>query len=148
MRATAESVDGKFAALACAVLFAAAGVASHAQAPVQGAPAPAAPAPAAAGQPPVAQPSAARLSEFPKVSLTAGRSTVLATDFNITRIAITNPAVADAAVVQPREILIDGKTAGHDQLDRVGSQRSYAVRHRGGTARHGAAAESRDALPW
>ena len=40
--ATAESVDGKFAALACAVLFAAAGVASHAQAPVQGAPAPAA----------------------------------------------------------------------------------------------------------
>ncbi len=112
MRATAESVDGKFAALACAVLFAAAGVASHAQAPVQGAPTPAAPAPAAAGQPPVAQPSAARLSEFPKVSLTAGRSTVLATDFNITRIAITNPAVADAAVVQPREILIDGKTAG------------------------------------
>ena len=112
MRATAESVDGKFAALACAVLFAAAGVASHAQAPVQGAPAPAAPAPAAAGQPPVAQPQAARPSEFPKVSLTAGRSTVLATDFNITRIAITNPAVADAAVVQPREILIDGKTAG------------------------------------
>ena len=37
MRATAESVDGKFAALACAILFAAAGVASHAQAPVQGA---------------------------------------------------------------------------------------------------------------
>ena len=37
---------------------------------------------------------------------------MLTTDFNITRIAITNPAVADAAVVQPREILIDGKTAG------------------------------------
>jgi pilus assembly protein CpaC len=112
MRATAESVDGKFAALACAILFAAAGVASHAQAPVQGAPAPVAPAPAPAGQPPVAPPQAVRPSEFPKVSLTAGRSTVLATDFNITRIAITNPAVADAAVVQPREILIDGKTAG------------------------------------
>ena len=48
----------------------------------------------------------------PRVILTAGRSTVLPTDFNITRIAITNPAVADAVVVAPREILIDGKTAG------------------------------------
>ena len=44
--------------------------------------------------------------------LTAGRSTVLATDFDITRIAITNPAIADAVVVQPREILIDGKAPG------------------------------------
>jgi pilus assembly protein CpaC len=34
------------------------------------------------------------------------------TDFNIVRIAVTNPAVADATVVQPREILIDGKSAG------------------------------------
>jgi pilus assembly protein CpaC len=44
--------------------------------------------------------------------LTAGRSTVLSTDFNISRIAITNPAIADATVVQPREILIDGKAPG------------------------------------
>jgi pilus assembly protein CpaC len=49
---------------------------------------------------------------FERVVLTAGRSTVLATDFDITRIAVTNPAVADAVVVQPREILIDGKTPG------------------------------------
>ena len=34
------------------------------------------------------------------------------TDFDITRIAVTNPAVADAVVVQPREVLIDGKSAG------------------------------------
>src|SRR5258705_9797041 len=47
-----------------------------------------------------------------RVELTAGRSTVLTTDFDITRIAVTNPAVADATVVQPREILIDGKAAG------------------------------------
>jgi pilus assembly protein CpaC len=47
-----------------------------------------------------------------RVSLTAGRSTVLATTFDISRIAVTNPAVADAVVVQPREILIDGKSAG------------------------------------
>ena len=50
--------------------------------------------------------------DFERVVLTAGRSTVLATDFDITRIAVTNPAVADAVVVQPREILIDGKAAG------------------------------------
>ena len=47
-----------------------------------------------------------------RVILTAGRSMVLPTEFNVTRIAITNPAVADATVVAPREILIDGKTAG------------------------------------
>ena len=46
------------------------------------------------------------------MQLTAGRSTVLATDFDVTRIAITNPAIADAVVVQPREILIDGKAPG------------------------------------
>lgn len=49
---------------------------------------------------------------FDRVLLTAGRSTVLATSFDVTRIAVTNPAVADAVVVQPREVLIDGKSAG------------------------------------
>ena len=57
--------------------------------------------PAATGQP-----------AMPRVVVTAGRSTVLATEFNVTRIALTNPAVAEATVVAPREILIDGKTAG------------------------------------
>ncbi len=47
-----------------------------------------------------------------RVPLTAGRSTVVETDFDVTRIAVTNPAVADAVVVQPREILVDGKRAG------------------------------------
>jgi len=47
-----------------------------------------------------------------RVLLTAGRSTVLTTDFDITRIAITNPAIADAVVVKPREVLVDGKGAG------------------------------------
>lgn len=64
---------------------------------VAGAQAPTAPAPAA---------------DIERVVLAAGRSTVLATDFDITRIAVTNPAVADAVVVQPREVLIDGKSAG------------------------------------
>jgi pilus assembly protein CpaC len=49
---------------------------------------------------------------MPRVVVTAGRSTVVPTEFNITRIAITNPAVADAVVVAPREILIDGKAPG------------------------------------
>jgi pilus assembly protein CpaC len=47
-----------------------------------------------------------------RVPLTAGRSTVLSTDFDITRIAVTNPAIADAVVVRPREVLVDGKGAG------------------------------------
>ena len=47
-----------------------------------------------------------------RVSLIVGRSTVLATDFNVIRIAVTNPAVADAVVVAPREILVDGKGPG------------------------------------
>jgi pilus assembly protein CpaC len=51
-------------------------------------------------------------STLKRVLLTAGRSTVVMTDFDISRIAVTNPAVADAVVVQPREILIDGKSAG------------------------------------
>src|SRR5262245_8715718 len=60
----------------------------------------------AAQQPPAPAP------EIQKVPLTAGRSTVLMTDFDITRVAVTDPAVADATVVQPREVLVDGKMPG------------------------------------
>lgn len=55
---------------------------------------------------------AGNLQTAQRVLLTAGRSTVLTTEFDITRIAITNPAVADAVVVKPREVLVDGKSAG------------------------------------
>ena len=54
----------------------------------------------------------AQTAPFPKVSVTAGRSTVVSTEFDVTRIAITNPDVADAVVVRPREILVDGKAPG------------------------------------
>lgn len=76
--------------------------------------APAAQAPAPAGdQAPQSLPDvAAPAVDYPDIVLTAGRSTVLTTEFNITRIAITNPEVADALVVQPREVLIDGKASG------------------------------------
>ena len=64
-------------------------------------------APIAAQAPAAQQPSA-----FPRLNLTTGRSMVLMPEFDVTRIAITNPAIADATVVQPREILIDGKAPG------------------------------------
>ena len=47
-----------------------------------------------------------------RLIITAGRSTVMTTDFDVTRIAVTNPAIADATVVAPREILVDGKAPG------------------------------------
>jgi pilus assembly protein CpaC len=59
-----------------------------------------------------AQQPAAVSAATEKITLTAGRSTVLSTDFDITRIAVTNPAIADATAVQPREVLIDGKAPG------------------------------------
>jgi len=68
--------------------------------------------PAQAPAPPSTPAAAAPAPGFERIVLTAGRSTVLASDFDITRIAVTNPAVADAVVVQPREVLIDGKAAG------------------------------------
>ena len=98
----------------------------YAQAAVTGTPASIAPSPAqppAAGvQPQKPGPEAqaapapaqqkAPVEALPRVVLTAGRSTVLATEYDVTRIAVTNPAVADAVVVQPREVLIDGKAPG------------------------------------
>jgi pilus assembly protein CpaC len=51
-------------------------------------------------------------SQVPQVSVTAGRSTIVTTDFDVTRIAVTNPEIADATVVRPREILVDGKASG------------------------------------
>lgn len=83
----------------------------------------AAPAPAA----PAAQ--ATDANGFERIVLTAGRSTVLNTPFDVTRIAVTNPAVADALVVQPREVLIDGRTAGTVSLIvwGTGEHRQYDV---------------------
>lgn len=73
--------------------------------------------------------TAQQQGELSRVALTAGRSTVVQTDFDITRIAITDPAIADATVVQPREVLIDGKAAGTVSLIIWGSgaRRQYDV---------------------
>jgi pilus assembly protein CpaC len=67
---------------------------------------------------------------FERVPLTVGRSTVLTTDFDVVRIAVTNPAVADATVVAPREVLVDGKGAGTVSLilwGNGGTRKQYDV---------------------
>ncbi len=51
-----------------------------------------------------------------RITLTASRSRVVPVPFDITRIAVTNPAVADAVVVTPREVLVDGKGVGTTSL--------------------------------
>jgi pilus assembly protein CpaC len=47
-----------------------------------------------------------------QVSVTAGRSTIVSTPFDITRVVLTNPEIADAVVVTPRELVVDGKAPG------------------------------------
>jgi pilus assembly protein CpaC len=49
---------------------------------------------------------------LPRVPLTTGRSTVIETTFDVTRISVTDPRVADAVVVRPREILVNGLAPG------------------------------------
>jgi pilus assembly protein CpaC len=60
----------------------------------------------------VPQPEAVPGGAVERINITAGRSTVVVTDFDITRIAVTNPAIADAVVVKAREVLVDGKASG------------------------------------
>ena len=50
------------------------------------------------------------------VMVVVGGSTVLKTDFPITRFALNNPAVADATVVDPKQLLVDGKGPGSVSL--------------------------------
>jgi pilus assembly protein CpaC len=78
--------------------------------------------PALAGQTPIVEQTAVPTVTTPtavlqetaggRLRLVAGRSTVLTTAFDIRRMSLTNPEVADATAVSPRELLIDGKTAG------------------------------------
>src|SRR5438034_8868568 len=65
----------------------------------------------------------------PSLMIVAGGSTVIQTDFPIKRFALTNPAIADAMVVDPRQLLVDGKSAGNVSLIVWGESRlvSYDV---------------------
>jgi pilus assembly protein CpaC len=70
---------------------------------------PQAKAPAASADAPAA---AAAAVAFPTLLVVAGGSTVVQTEFPVTRIAVTNPEIADATVIDPRQVLVDGKTSG------------------------------------
>lgn len=63
-------------------------------------------------QQPTPAPTVQGQSGFERLVVTAGRSIVLTTPFDIKNIAITNPDIADATGVSPRELLIDGKAPG------------------------------------
>src|SRR5207253_573058 len=69
-------------------------------------------------QPRAAAPAGAAAASVPSVTVmvVVGGSTVLKTDFPITRFALNNPAVADATVVDPKQLLVDGKGAGSVSL--------------------------------
>lgn len=48
----------------------------------------------------------------PRINLTVGLSRVMTLDFDVVRVLITNPAVADVTPVDTRELVIDGKGPG------------------------------------
>jgi pilus assembly protein CpaC len=66
---------------------------------------------------------------FPTLLVVAGGSTVVQTDFPITRVAVANPEIADATVVDPTQVLVDGKVSGTVSLIVWGKKdmRQYAV---------------------
>jgi pilus assembly protein CpaC len=51
-----------------------------------------------------------------QIRLSPGESTVLTTAFDVVTFNIPNPDIADALVVRPREVVIDGKTPGRVSL--------------------------------
>jgi pilus assembly protein CpaC len=53
---------------------------------------------------------------FPRITITAGRSTVHNTEFDITKVFLTDPETADITVVDARGLLIDGKKPGTTSL--------------------------------
>jgi pilus assembly protein CpaC len=77
----------------------------------------------------------ASAGEIKDLYLPAGQSDVLDFVQPIKRVAITNPEVADATVVSPTQILLDGKAAGVTSLivwRESGSHQAYRVSVRGG----------------
>jgi len=103
---------GVGACLAAALVLTPVGLEGQAGAPAPAQqPAPAAPA-APVVAPTIAPTAVQNETDGGRLRLLAGRSMVINTGFDIRRLAITNPVVADGTVVSPRELLIDGKTSG------------------------------------
>jgi Flp pilus assembly secretin CpaC len=85
-----------------------------------------APPPAAPAQAPVVGPAPAQgqpAADGGAIHLLAGRSQILTTDFDIKSVTLTNPAIADATALSPRELLIDGKAPGTISLFVLGDVR-------------------------
>ncbi|MFN2432223.1 MAG: type II and III secretion system protein family protein, partial [Gemmatimonadota bacterium] len=63
------------------------------------------------------------------LNLTTGKSTILAFPQGLNRVSVGNPEVLDAVVVSPREVLVNGKTAGVTSLilSGGGTNRIYDV---------------------
>ena len=69
-------------------------------------------APAPGTEPPAPPAASSAVSPAVNVMVVVGGSTVVKTEFPITRFALNNPGVADATVVDQKELLVDGKATG------------------------------------
>src|SRR5512135_792311 len=64
------------------------------------------------------------------VTVPVARSALLTTPMRLQRVSIADPAIADAVVVSPRELLVNGKAVGSTSLfvwDETGRPHLYAV---------------------
>jgi len=69
--------------------------------------------PAAQGAAPAPEQVPAQAAEAPQVlHLMVGRSIVITSPTRIRRVSVADPAIADAIVVNPNQVLVNGKTAG------------------------------------
>ena len=77
---------------------------------------------------------AAQAQKAPRLDIIVGKSLVLKTTVDITRVSVADPTVADFVLLSPRQVYVAGKTTGGDQHHLVGRGRAgaRALRHRGG----------------
>ena len=88
-----------------------------------------------------------RGGRFRKVQLTAGRSTVLSTEFDVTRIADHQPGDRRRRRRAAARDADRRQEAGHGQPDRLGRRVAHAVQHGRRAADHDARAAAARALP-
>jgi len=69
-----------------------------------------------AGLLPAQDPATAPVAAEHSLALVAGRGRLLRFAREVSRVAVAEPKIADAVVVSPREIMVNGKTPGHTTL--------------------------------
>ena len=62
------------------------------------------------------EPAASSVAAEHSLALVAGRGRLLRFPTEVSRVAVAEPKIADAVVVSPREIMVNGKTPGHTTL--------------------------------